>query len=287
MTTLATPPTMMDTTPTGRTSAGPDFLHATDLANPKLVPRAGSTSLGHVGRETHSATAQGTLRSLTLGLAADVLDDLEKSRIANENRLRALGEFTPDAHPELKRLRAIVDGLRDLEHKAGLNLDREMRAHPLGVWVLAQRGVGVRQAARLLAAIGDPYVRDTYGEDGTATLAPRTVAQLWSYCGYSVIDGAAARRRKGVKSNWSSVAKARAYLIAESCMKAGGDYRKLYDARKKLTEGRIHAGPCPQCHNAEIWRDGHRHADALRVVAKEVLRDLWCEARRLHEEGIA
>ena len=28
----------------------------------------------------------------------------------------------------------------------------------------------------------------------------------------------------------------------------------------------------------------HKHADALRVSAKEILKDLWLESRRIHEE---
>lgn len=39
-------------------------------------------------------------------------------------------------------------------------------------------------------------------------------------------------------------------------------YRRIYDARKAATADRE-------------WTDGHRHADALRIVGKEILRDLW------------
>jgi hypothetical protein len=104
--------------------------------------------------------------------------------------------------------------------------------------------------------------------------------------------GVAAKRRKGQRANWSTVAKMRAYLIAESCMKQRrSPYRGLYDRRKAATADRIHRVPCPQCDgkgataDGTPWRDGHRHADALRIVAKAILRDLWLAARDIHKAG--
>lgn len=237
----------------------------------------------------------------TLALLADVLDDLEKTRIANENRLRALtrneadsdgevrGFGLDESHPDVARLAGIVDGIAKLEHQATLNLQRVMRNHPLGAWVKATKGVGEKQGARLLAAIGDPYVRpEIVREDGTVEpVRPRTVSELWALCGYKPGQ----KRRRGERSNWSSVAKARAFLIAEAMLKAGN--REIYDARKASTEGRLHAEECLRCgpkgkpaQPGSPWSDGHRHTDALRVVAKKaVLMGLWREAKRLHEQG--
>lgn len=42
-------------------------------------------------------------------------------------------------------------------------------------------------------------------------------------------------------------------------------YRNIYDTRKAATADRG-------------WTDGHRHNDALRIVGKEILRDLWLAA---------
>lgn len=245
-----------------------------------------------------------------LRLQAEIVDDLEKTRIANENRLRQLTRTEPDEDgetrgfgmsaddPDVRRLKEIVDSLAALEHQGVLNLQRSMRAHPLGPWVKEQRGIGEKQAARLLAAVGDPYWHVV--ED-----RPRTVSELWAYAGYHTLpvsrstsgaqsgcaDGinVAARRMKGVKSNWSSDAKMRAYLIAESVVKSGGPWREVYDGRKKSTEGRLHAVPCVRCGPSgkpalpgTEWSAGHRHADALRITAKEILKGLWIESRRIH-----
>jgi hypothetical protein len=268
-----------------------------------------------------------------LCLAADVLDDIEKVRIANDNRLRQLVRTEPDVdgeergfgldpdHPDVMRLGIMIETLKRVEHEATLELQRKLRKHPLGAWVKAQRGVGEKQGARLLAAIGDPYINSAKG-------APRTVSALWAYCGLHVLPGGqergdthgsiaagdqhrdtdhdpgdaqsravgvAAKRRRGERANWSSKAKMRAYLIAESCIKqldpqcrgghvctdarracaapacACSPYRVVYDARRAHT-----AVTHPE------WTDGHSHNDGLRVASKAILRDLWRAARALH-----
>lgn len=294
----------------------------------------------------------GSLLDPALCLAADVLDDLERVRTANENRLRQLTRTAVDSdgeergfgldesHPDVARLAAMVEALKTVEHDAVLELQRKLRKHPLGGWVKAQRGVGEKQGARLLAAIGDPYIN-------SAKDAPRTVSALWAYCGLHVLpvgqsqtdaqaDGAdrtkppgghtsidvqadraagakhrdtdhapngthgglvgvAAKRRKGERANWSTKAKMRAYLIAESCMKqldpqcrdghlpcdtqnattvpacACSPYRVVYDSRRAHT-----AITHPE------WTDGHSHNDGLRVASKAILRDLWRAARDWH-----
>lgn len=228
-----------------------------------------------------------------LALAADVLDDLERVRIANENRLRQLTRTEEDSdgeergfgltedHPDVARLAALVKALADAEHQAELNLKRQLRKHPLGPWVKQARGVGEKQAARLLASIGDPYFNDLHNR-------PRLVSELWSYCGYG--DAAAQVRRRGEKANWSANAKMRAYLVAVSIVKAGGPYREVYDAARVKYADAVHPLECKRCGPAgkpaqpgSPISAGHQHARALRMVAKAVLKDLWREAKRLHE----
>lgn len=232
-----------------------------------------------------------------LALAADVLDDAEHTRIANENRLRQLTRTATDSdgqdrgfgldesHPDVARLAELVKMLRQIEHQAGLNLQRLMRQHPLGPWVKAQRGIGEKQGARLLAVIGDPYVNEQSGEI-------RTVSQLWSYCGHGDPNR---KVRKGMTQAelftlGNPVAKSRTWLISCAILKSQGPLSSVYYDRKAITEGRVHATDCRRCgpsgHPAlagSPWSDAHRHADALRVTGKTVLRGLWLEAKRLHE----
>lgn len=234
-----------------------------------------------------------------LSLAADIVEDLEKVRIANENRLRQLTRTAVDSdgeergfglteeHPDVRNLKQLVEAQAALEHQATLNLKRQLRRHPLSPWGKAQRGIGEKQLGRLLAAVGDPYWNNS-------TDQPSTVSQLWAYCGLHNVQTetgwTAARRKKGQKSNWNTNAKMRAFLIAESMLKAGN--REAYDRRKASTEGKLHDHPCVRCGPSgspaevgSVWSLSHRHADALRVLSKEMLKQLWREAKRLHEEA--
>lgn len=273
-----------------------------------------------------------------LKMAADVLDDLERVRVANENRLRQLTRTATDAdgedrgfglderHPDVARLSALVDALRQAEHDAELQLGRTMRRHPLYPWVKATVGIGIKQGARLLAAIGDPYIRpELIRKDGTVEPSrPRRVSELWAYTGYHVLRsgqsgddnqsalagaaggddpghraseahtrgaGVAPTPRRGQRCNWSTSAKMRAFLIAESCVKqTASPYRVVYDEGRVKYADAVHATECRRCgpsgHPAAAGSPlsaGHQHARALRLVAKRVLRDLWRESRALHQ----
>ncbi|WP_447948258.1 hypothetical protein [Microbacterium maritypicum] len=246
--------------------------------------------------EDHTRSAAGPLLySGYLCLLSDSLDDIEALRIATENRVRALtrteadvdGEYRGlglDARsPEVATAMAMLETMKSIEHEATKALQREVRKSPLYGWVKRSKGVGEKQAARLLAVIGDPYWNDLHER-------PRTVSELWAYAGYSVIDGSAQRRRKGVKSNWNDKAKSRAWLIAGSCVKKlDGSYRKVYDDAREQYADAIHSADCVRCGPAgkpapagTPLSAGHQHARALRRISKEILRDLWLEARMIH-----
>lgn len=319
------------------------MLAPTDLPDGRAAFGAHGSSA--VGEPEQPTPAKGDSRSILsapgsapfaddsgpiLALLADVLDDLERTRIANENRLRQLTRDEPDKdgqergfgltlqQPQVATLADIVTAIAQLEHQATLNLQRAMRKHPLGPWVKATVGVGEKQGARLIAAIGDPYWNTLHDR-------PRLVSELWAYCGLHVLPAAQGRcdtqemvggggkqgnpgqrdiaahapdagvaptRARGQKANWSATAKMRAYLVAESCIKqARSPYRKVYDAGRAKYDGALHQVDCKRCGPSgkpapagTPLSAGHQHARAMRLVMKEILRDLWLEAKRLHEE---
>lgn len=89
---------------------------------------------------------------------------------------------------------------------------------------------------------------------------------------------------KDVQANWSTVAKLRAYLIAEALVKSGvrkdengeryalTEYGQLYIDRRNTT-----AVTHPE------WTPGHSQNDAMRILMKRLLRNLWRAARDIHE----
>jgi hypothetical protein len=287
------------------------------------------------------------LDTARVALSAALLDDVERLRKAAGSRHGATTGYTPDGkawvserdNPPAPRLDiddphvlawvevlntvALVEkaAVRNLEEAVGgrrardpgIGVNGAVPAHLMGPWIRGQKGLGLKQMGRLLAAVGDPFWRPemTYRDDGEKVVkvipeGPRTVSALWAYAGMHVVtddEGSpkAARRRKGVRANWSTQAKTRAWLCATSCLKQirkpcttsgvdglwtpdhvraadGGPcgcspYRVVYDERRAVTS-----------RHRPDWTDGHRHNDALRVAAKEILKALWIEARRLHLE---
>ena len=268
-------------------------------------------------------------KPVNLHFAAEALYDVERARIASEGRLRSIirEELTSQGRnpneikkPAGKKLTAWAaakmpsldiytlhtDALLGVEHSTELVLKGALRATPFGPWVKAQKGVGEKQAARLLAAIGDPLWNDL------AQRPRRGPAELWQYCGHG--DPARSkrpRRGSGSKMEYSPNAKMRARMVAISAQKAG--VRKLdgcddtdgYDLehREAITPlgavylkarvnkaGFIHDKPCQICAGkgkpaesaiGQPWKDGHALAHSLRLTAKEMLKDLFIEAKRL------
>lgn len=203
------------------------------------------------GPTTREPTPLATHDALLL-ILADALDDLERTRITTQNRLRSLGQVKGlEDSREARTMQLIAETLAEMEHKATLDLQRAMRAHPLGPWVKRTVGIGEKQGARLIAAIGDPAARSM-------------PSQLWQYCGH----GAPSKRKRGEKTFWNPTAKMRLHLIAESCMKQRtSPYRAVYDEARMDWATRDTS-------------DGHKHNHALRMVGKAILLDLWREARK-------
>lgn len=228
------------------------YLPADHGRNDSHTIAVGGTTLPAARHEPSSnVIAPLATHDALLLILADALDDLERTRISTQNRLRSLGQVKGLAESrEASTMHLIADTLGELEHKATLDLQRAMRAHPLGPWVKRTVGIGEKQGARLIAAIGNPGDR-------------KMPSQLWQYCGH----GAPSKRQRGVKTFWNPTAKMRLHLIAESCMKQRtSPYRAVYDnARMDWA--------------ARDTSDGHKHNHALRMVGKAILRDLWLEAK--------
>lgn len=309
---------------------------AIESALPMPPPPAGSDAEQDRTAIDRTMPTPVSLFDPALALAADILDDTEKVWVANANRLRQLTRSVEDkdgevrgfgldeSHPDVARLAAMVDTLDKLTKDATKHLEKVMKRHPLGPWVLAseQKGLGLKQVARLLAAIGDPYWNELHDR-------PRTVSELWAYCGFHVLPsshattdtharhgggvqltggdtshglidahrptaGVAPRRQRGQKANWSEEARKRCWLIAQSIVKVGGPkYRDLYSATKAKYTDAVHTSPCVRCGPAgkpaqpgTPLSKGHIDARARRAVAKKVLKELWRESKRLHETAI-
>lgn len=256
-----------------------------------------------------------------LRVLAEVFTDAQQLRIATENRVRELGGAFAER---------VAEPFRASEHAARLELRRTYRRvvpAEIVAWQKAEKGVGADLLARLLGHLGDPYIATPHAwmadaRDGhvcdplrcgkgrhLVVFQPftRTVSQLWSYCGH----GDPTRRKfKGMTADdalglGSPVCKMLVHLLAEACMKqqAGNRYRDFYEARRLVTADRVHAVARARCGpsgrpaaEGSPWSKAHQHADVLRIVGKELLRDLWlvrhaaaqsaAEPQRRHGDGV-
>lgn len=227
---------------------------------------------------------------LELRIWSEMFNDAQQARIAAVNRAER-GGVSPDVYA------AYTDALAQAEHVCALAMRRcYRRVVPTAVreWQTDNRGVGEHFAARLLGHLGHPRIATPHWWEGSGTdrtlmageAYERTVSQLWQFCGH----GDPTRRiRKGMTADelaavGNPVLKMLVHLNAEACMKqpAGNRYRDVYDTRRAITADRAHSAPCVRCGpsgkpaaEGTPWSKGHQHADALRIVGKELLRDLW------------
>jgi hypothetical protein len=187
--------------------------------------------------------------------------DLQKLRIQSGNR-------TGTEQVELdKDDQAFMDatslGLEALEKRALKEVRRYLKGVPIyESWLKHQKGCGPTMAGVIVSEI------DVSRCD--------TMSALWAYAGLvvSTETGKAVRRQKGVKSNWNPFLKTKLVGVLGGCfLKANSPWREHYDNRKHRQQ-------------SKGWgqSDGHRHSDAIRVMVKHFLGDLWLHWREL--EGL-
>lgn len=263
---------------------------------------------------------EGFLYDPYLQMLAESLNDFEEFRKAHENRMLifkkdadlvdkdgiARGKGISPAMSVMADLEAISLQIKETEALLVKDLEKRFKKHPLGKWVKSKKGLGYKTVARLLAVTHDPYYNPLTEE-------ARTVSQLWAYCGMHVVNGAAPKRKRGEQANWDPNAGPRLHNIldpiiktlSKPCGRINEDdefavhldsctcspYRVMYDLHREKHVDAIHQKDCVRCGPkgkpalaGSKLSLAHKHARALRVVKKAVLKDLWLEAKRLHGE---
>lgn len=234
---------------------------------------------------------------------AEHLDDLQRAAIATENRARGF----PD--PDL--FDAHIKAVRGALHSCALALRRCYRrsvSPDIRAWQEEHPGLGEHLVARLLGHLGHPVHAEPKHWEGTGEArklvadAPRerAVSALWQFCGHG---DPARKKAKGMTAEEAAglgnpTLKMLVHLLAESCVlvktKHAGRYGEVYDLRRIVTAARAHAAPCLRCGPSgkpaaagSPWSKAHQHADAMRIVGKEILRDLWIAAKKEKRVGQA
>lgn len=214
------------------------------------------------------------LSYMDLRTTAEMLEDVQKSRISNANRVESATVSAP-------LYAAVIGRLRDTEQelsKVLVGMYREVAPASVVSWQEATPGVGAHLLARLLGHLGDPreaqpkfWAESAEGKHGDAESPKRalqdgepferTVGQLWQYCGH----GRALRPRKGMSQEeafqlGNPRCKMLVHLIAEGVVKAQvrkqgdgsrtalGELGRFYLAEKARYAAKTHSGPCSGGH---------------------------------------
>lgn len=241
-----------------------------------------------------------------LRITAKSAENVERVLLATEGQIRAFSRdgfhWPPEAQAwadaRLPELRLV----RDRQMRALMKL---AKGSPLYEW--AQETTGIGPALFFLAGLIPP-LGPLDGDTGE-WIPFHSPSALWKYVGLDVRDGKAPKRERGTMAGFN--VRLRAYAIARvalPCVKqTASPYRAIYDARKAYTltthppmvdEGcewcdkargksaTLRAGKQQERERTTVafdcanvggihWKDGHRHADALRVMAKAILLDAW------------
>ena len=236
--------------------------------------------------DAHATSADLDELHASLGHFARQLWDVQKTRVALNNRVKAMerderdmSAFMAPALHSLEQMEAIERGINN-------NLERIARQHFMADWIKDAPGIGLPGFARLMGVTG-PLDRFP------------TVSKLWKYLGMGVQDGHAPRRERGVPfshtdcTGWhlrtcppkcptdhhkqcvpgqpgtaySPQGRVLCHQLADSIVKVGkGPYSEAYDRKKAQYEA-----------ERPEWTQAHRHNAAMRYAVKCLLRDLWDE----------
>ncbi len=181
--------------------------------------------------------------------------DLQKVRIAIENRMRAFKSWELD----IRLLEEQFKTIEKLELKTEKKLVATVKNEKIFSWLKEIRGVAGSTAAQLIAVISDISKFDT-------------VSSLWHFMGLHVVDGEAPRMRKGQKLDFNPKRRALCLgIIGTNFIRSRSPYRRLYDEQKKYYE------------ENRDWSKWRRYKAAIRYMIKMFLKDLWLEWRKLEK----
>jgi hypothetical protein len=267
----------------------------------------------HLGRETH-----GTADLTALRRQAEIFADYQVTRLAISNRVsdatdRELLEAQVAA---IRKVEEMMGGILVAEyHRAVPASIREWQENAIGLGAQTfARLLGhlghPRQARPYRWVTGRAPVGHKCGSTcgkgrHLVGLQPyeRTVGQLWSYCG---VGDPRRKRRSGMPVDealacGSPRLHSLVFVVASDCVRMNGvpdkngrtrarsPYRDLYDAVKLKYADKLHNEPCHRCGPSgrpapagSPWSLSHQHHNALRLVGKRILKDLWLAA----EDGV-
>lgn len=217
----------------------------------------------------------------TLNSLVDATLAIEKLRVASEVRqshLKLQNKVDPETDELHKRL-------VDLEKYVDGRIAMLLKAHPAYSWFSKVKGIGLENIGKVIGLV---RIEPEYKDDGTELPFADTISSLWKFCGYSVEDGLAPKRKMGEKLSFNSQLRSMAWRVGGSLLKAKGKFYEYYLSQKERYQARyeaqgikiVPATALPKIRGKKVEgegyiSEGHIHNMALRKMIKLFLACLW------------
>lgn len=196
-------------------------------------------------------------------------DELMKMRQRHNLRISAAerGKSQMDATLEQNFIEHLgLDDNLELARKMMINYGKA--TGPIWQWLTKIKGLGAGgEAAKLIAQVDDIARFDT-------------IAKLWRFAGYAVIEGKAEKNQAGEKSHYNRNLKSICFCIAEQFIRQQTPYYvEIYYAEKARLR-QLYPEAIKQ-DGKNLFTDAHVHNRAWRKMIKQFLADFWLEWRQL------
>lgn len=186
------------------------------------------------------------------------------SRQINRIVARTLQKPKPTVEEVKEHAPAVLMDMRMVPHKAKLAYERQITKMVEALPVWREWGAQVR-------GFGPLSMGAIIGEAGNLSDFDNP-AKLWKFMGMALIDGERQRKcadkEKAIRHGYCPRRRSVMFVMGENLIRAGGDYKALYDARK------VHEQQTVEASGVERSKM-HIHLRAKRYIEKRLLRDLW------------
>jgi hypothetical protein len=193
------------------------------------------------------------------------------------NNAVSTGKINNDENEYMQSCLYIAKNLKTQENEYKEIMKKFLNKQEIYIQYLGKiRGVAELSSANLMRYLGDCSKFDN-------------ISKLWAYCGYSVVEGKAPKRKKGETINFNAKLRSILWNISNNLMKLNhGYYRTLYNTEKEKHLNRVYPTGELKGKYGAVYKEEdihisklHAHNRALRKIIKHFLSHYWESSREI------